>query len=355
MEAREGDEDVSESTFEHTGKKKAVLIGVSYNDGEDMLQGTVTDVRNATSMLKNYYGFKDSEILILMEKSHSRFSFMQRNRKEPTRENILEGMRWLVNDSEEGDFLFFLFSGHGTTVEDLDGDEDDCWDEAIVPVDSEENGVIVDDEMYDVMVKNVAKGARLFAVFDCCFSGTILDLPFHYDVYGTGEGASNTSAGARSRRLTIREAACELKGAVADVREKKLGMRNALKRVGKRVREGKSFEGRVRNIDADAGEVYLVSGCMDGTTSQEAESSALKLPFTASKLNGLMTTALKTVVEEAFLSDGSLANLSYHKLFYDVRRETIRSSAKSGGDGSPHQFVQFSSSHKVNLRKTFAP
>jgi hypothetical protein len=41
-------------------------------------------------------------------------------------------MKWLVNDVKAGDSLFFMYSGHGTQVKDLDGDEDDGLDEAYI-------------------------------------------------------------------------------------------------------------------------------------------------------------------------------------------------------------------------------
>jgi len=42
-------------------------------------------------------------------------------------------------------------SGHGGQTPDLDGDEDDGYDEVIYPVDFRSAGHIVDDEMHDIM------------------------------------------------------------------------------------------------------------------------------------------------------------------------------------------------------------
>jgi len=41
---------------------------------------------------------------------------------EPTKQNILDSLHWLVDKAKPGDRLFFHYSGHGTQVEDLDGD-----------------------------------------------------------------------------------------------------------------------------------------------------------------------------------------------------------------------------------------
>jgi hypothetical protein len=42
-------------------------------------------------------------------------------------------------------------SGHGGQTADIDGDEDDGYDEVIYPVDFRSVGHIVDDEMHDIM------------------------------------------------------------------------------------------------------------------------------------------------------------------------------------------------------------
>ena len=47
----------------------------------------------------------------------------------PTKKNIEDGMMMLTQYSQPGDVVFVSFSGHGGNTEDLDGDEDDGWDE----------------------------------------------------------------------------------------------------------------------------------------------------------------------------------------------------------------------------------
>jgi metacaspase-1 len=53
-------------------------------------------------------------------------------------------------------------------------------DETILPEDYKRAGIILDDEMNRIMVKHLPPGVRLTAVFDCCHSGSALDLPFMY-------------------------------------------------------------------------------------------------------------------------------------------------------------------------------
>lgn len=74
--------------------------------------------------------------------------------------------------------------GHGGQTQDLDGDEDDGYDEVIYPVDFRTAGHIVDDQMHDILVKPLAPGVRLTAIFDSCHSGSALDLPYIYSTQG---------------------------------------------------------------------------------------------------------------------------------------------------------------------------
>lgn len=74
--------------------------------------------------------------------------------------------------------------GHGGQTKDLDGDEDDGYDEVIYPVDFRQAGHIVDDEMHRIMVQGLQPGVRLTAIFDSCHSGSALDLPYLYSTSG---------------------------------------------------------------------------------------------------------------------------------------------------------------------------
>lgn len=75
-------------------------------------------------------------------------------------------------------------AGHGGQTKDLDGDEDDGYDEVIYPVDFRQTGHITDDEMHRIMVRPLQAGVRLTAIFDSCHSGTALDLPYIYSTQG---------------------------------------------------------------------------------------------------------------------------------------------------------------------------
>lgn len=87
-------------------------------------------------------------------------------------------MRWLVHGNEAGDSLVFHFSGHGSQKLDASGDELDGYAETLCPVDYEDKGVIVDDELNAALVRPLRPGTKLHAFIDACHSGTVLDLPY---------------------------------------------------------------------------------------------------------------------------------------------------------------------------------
>jgi len=102
-------------------------------------------------------------------------------RQMPTRRNILDAMHWLVKDAHPDDSLFFHYSGHGGYGPGKNGDE---IDEFIYPVDYKEAGIIQDNDMHRIMVKSLPVGCRLTAIFDFCYLGTALDLPYIYLLNG---------------------------------------------------------------------------------------------------------------------------------------------------------------------------
>lgn len=88
-------------------------------------------------------------------------------------------MRWLVANVRPGDSLVFHFSGHGSQkVDDGGSDELDGFDETLCPLDYEINGMILDDEINETIVRPIPRGAKLHAIMDACHSGTVLDLPY---------------------------------------------------------------------------------------------------------------------------------------------------------------------------------
>ncbi|KAK3111791.1 Ca(2+)-dependent cysteine protease [Teratosphaeriaceae sp. CCFEE 6253] len=160
-----------------TGRRKALLIGINYFSQRGQLRGCINDVKNMSTYLNEHFGYKREDMVILTDDQQNAMS-------QPTKANILRAMHWLVKDARPNDSLFFHYSGHGGQTKDLDGDEEDGYDEVIYPVDFRQAGHIVDDEMHRVMVAPLQPGVRLTAIFDSCHSGSALDLPYIYSTQG---------------------------------------------------------------------------------------------------------------------------------------------------------------------------
>ncbi|KAN0084229.1 caspase [Tylopilus felleus] len=95
----------------------------------------------------------------------------------PTRDNVLRQIDQLTSDAPEDCHFVFYFSGHGLEEEGLDhaSTKADGKDGEIVCADGKP---ILDHILHDRLVKPLQslKGSKLFALFDCCHSETLLDL-----------------------------------------------------------------------------------------------------------------------------------------------------------------------------------
>eukprot|EP00922_Rhytidocystis_sp_ex-Travisia-forbesii_P065355 GHVS01097120.1.p1 GENE.GHVS01097120.1~~GHVS01097120.1.p1 ORF type:complete len:632 (-),score=88.95 GHVS01097120.1:1127-3022(-) len=161
----------------HTGRKKALLIGINYFGSSCQLQGCISDVQRMKRLLVGLYGFPDdSHTMVCLTDDCSD------TRYQPTRANIVMAMQWLVADARAGDALWFHFSGHGAQQRDQSGMEEDGYDETILPSDYKRAGQIVDDEINACIVQPLPVGVRMTSVMDCCHSGTGLDLSFSWNM-----------------------------------------------------------------------------------------------------------------------------------------------------------------------------
>ncbi|KAG0459069.1 hypothetical protein HPP92_022197 [Vanilla planifolia] len=153
------------------GRKRAVVIGISYSYSRYELKGCINDANCMKYLLVNRFQFPESSILMLTEDQIDPY-------KIPTKQNIRMAMYWLVQGCQFGDSLVFHYSGHGSQQRNYNGDEVDGYDETICPLDFETQGMIVDDEINATIVRPIPHGVRLHALIDACHSGTVLDLPF---------------------------------------------------------------------------------------------------------------------------------------------------------------------------------
>jgi len=144
--------------------KKALLIGINYTGTQNELKGCINDANS----IKERISTKGFNNITLMTDFTS---------KKATNANILEEFKNLLANSQEGDLLFFLYSGHGTYLIDKNNDETTGYDQCIVPCDL---NIITDDELKTLIQTYLKPNVTLFAMFDSCFSGSVLDLKYQY-------------------------------------------------------------------------------------------------------------------------------------------------------------------------------
>ena len=144
--------------------KKALLVGINYTGTSNELFGCINDANSIKERISTK-GFTSINTITDL------------TTKKPTRDNILREFRNLLINSQAGDLLFFLYSGHGSYDLDRNSDEADGYDELIVTSDLKS---ITDDEFKTIIQQNLKKDVTLFAMFDSCFSGTMLDLRYQY-------------------------------------------------------------------------------------------------------------------------------------------------------------------------------
>lgn len=137
-------------------KKYAVCIGNNYPGTNAELRGCVNDALDWADLLSR----SGYEVVMLRE---ARF------------EETVHALEAAVGRAGYGDRIVFTYSGHGTWMPDLDGDETDGRDEALVMADYMEGGLLLDDHLQHIfgMLKT---GSGALILSDSCHSGTVSRL-----------------------------------------------------------------------------------------------------------------------------------------------------------------------------------
>ncbi|KNZ62290.1 hypothetical protein VP01_128g2 [Puccinia sorghi] len=257
-----------------TGRRKALCIGINYVGLTGELRGCHNDALNMQKFLIERYNYKQEDMVVLLDTPGAN------PRQVPTRANIISAMQWLVSNAQPNDSLFFHFSGHGGQVKDLDGDEDDGFDEVIYPVDHKHAGHIVDDEMFAIMVAPLPPGCRLTGIFDVellpfilwtilripssCHSGTALDLPckclFHRR---QDQGAQSFSRVRGAGQGALQAGLSYMRGDLGGVAKGLLGL-------GKKVMMGNKADKIAKATRTSPADAIQWSGCKDSQTSADA-------------------------------------------------------------------------------------
>ncbi|KAL0375988.1 UNVERIFIED_CONTAM: Metacaspase-1 [Sesamum calycinum] len=144
-------------------EKRALLCCVQYKNQKFELKGTKHDLNNMRDLLVKQFRFPTASMLIL--------------------------------------------AGHGLRQRSVYGDEIDGFDETICPVDFETNGMISDNYINKTIVNPLIQGVTLHAIIDSCHSGTVLDLPYVYNI-NTGKWDDNRSPSGESKDTSGGKAIC---------------------------------------------------------------------------------------------------------------------------------------------------
>ncbi|MBI3466110.1 MAG: caspase family protein [Planctomycetes bacterium] len=83
-----------------------------------------------------------------------------------------KAIRGVLARAKGGDIVILQYSGHGSFVPDVDGDEPDGTDECLCPHDISANGPITDDELFE-LYSSRPQGVKLLMISDSCHSGTV--------------------------------------------------------------------------------------------------------------------------------------------------------------------------------------
>ena len=146
---------------------RALLVGVGEYanlDQSNWLFGPKNDVEAIGKLLVGSLGYKQSQIGVLLNEN-------------ATKQAIIAAFEtWLIAGTEPGDKVYFYFSGHGTRIEDENGDEEDNLDEVLAPYDIEVSSAgysntFSDDELHNLLAQ--LEGRFVSVIVDACNSGTI--------------------------------------------------------------------------------------------------------------------------------------------------------------------------------------
>lgn len=150
--------------------KRALLVGISeYN-------------QSGNNSWKNIHGAEDVSIIvpILQRKG---FRVTKLCNRYATASRIRNELKKLISSCRSGDVVYLHFSCHGQPYEDFSGDEEDGWDESIIPYDAQmfyRKGIyegknhIIDDELnssFHQIRKNIGEKGYLCIVIDACHAG----------------------------------------------------------------------------------------------------------------------------------------------------------------------------------------
>ena len=161
---------LSDATCVNIERHRALLIGMNYEGSHCQLQGCINDVYNVRDFLVNKTGrFRHSDVRTVCDDDQPDAC---------TRAGILNELQRLASQTKTEKLagVWIHISSHGASVDDTDDSETDGEDEAIYAADGR---LIIDDEIA-ALLRTFNVATKVVAIFDCCHSGTALDLPYRW-------------------------------------------------------------------------------------------------------------------------------------------------------------------------------
>lgn len=164
----------------HMSNTLVVLFGLNYVNTDKKLLGCINDVKLMHNFFMSHLRVPAKNISVYHD--YTDVTPIGANIIRIIRDSITQ-----VNTSPDLHNLWIHYSGHGSCEVDKNEDEDKLndvisgkaeygFDEALVALD---NQYILDDKL-NKLFSTLNKDKRLICVFDCCHSGTALDLPYRY-------------------------------------------------------------------------------------------------------------------------------------------------------------------------------
>lgn len=181
----------------YSQSKRAFMVGIS-NYSSNLGNGKGWN---------DIHGENDVKLLVPTLKKQG-FTIQKLCNKEATANKIRKSLSSFSAKCKSGDIVYLHFSCHGQPFEDYDGDENDGWDEALVPFDALKEyhqgnytgeNHITDDELnsYLKTIRNkVGPNGIIYVVIDACHAGSSYRGEENEDsviIRGTDKGFSKTN------------------------------------------------------------------------------------------------------------------------------------------------------------------
>lgn len=172
---------------------RALLFGLNYAGTPSALNGCVNDVVAMSQYLSSALKIPTA---VLTDDSPA-------TRADTTAQGMVQSLYTLAvqSYSEDLEFAYIHYSGHGSYVRDASGDERDGRDECLVPSDYRTSGLLTDDLLNRLFACFNPK-TRVVFVCDACHSGTVCDVKYSW-LSPTSCAVENILCAVRAKVITL--------------------------------------------------------------------------------------------------------------------------------------------------------